>query len=114
MSSGAIHAWVAEKAKAKFRELHDALRASAARRGALSREADAAAATLRRVLEERAAAAARGENLVVETEWVQRELTEEEEAMIDAMVDDAKRADCLLYTSPSPRDRQKSRMPSSA
>ena len=24
------------------------------------------------------------------------------------------RADCLLYTSPSPRDRQKSRMPSSA
>ena len=23
-------------------------------------------------------------------------------------------ADCLLYTSPSPRDRQKSRMPSSA
>ena len=26
----------------------------------------------------------------------------------------AKRYDCLLYTSPSPRDRQKSRMPSSA
>ena len=26
----------------------------------------------------------------------------------------AKIADCLLYTSPSPRDRQKSRMPSSA
>ena len=25
-----------------------------------------------------------------------------------------KRRDCLLYTSPSPRDRQKSRMPSSA
>ena len=24
------------------------------------------------------------------------------------------RVDCLLYTSPSPRDRQKSRMPSSA
>ena len=24
------------------------------------------------------------------------------------------RIDCLLYTSPSPRDRQKSRMPSSA
>ena len=24
------------------------------------------------------------------------------------------RTDCLLYTSPSPRDRQKSRMPSSA
>ena len=26
----------------------------------------------------------------------------------------AKRLACLLYTSPSPRDRQKSRMPSSA
>ena len=26
----------------------------------------------------------------------------------------AKCTDCLLYTSPSPRDRQKSRMPSSA
>ena len=25
-----------------------------------------------------------------------------------------RRNDCLLYTSPSPRDRQKSRMPSSA
>ena len=28
--------------------------------------------------------------------------------------DDARYWDCLLYTSPSPRDRQKSRMPSSA
>ena len=27
---------------------------------------------------------------------------------------DLKYYDCLLYTSPSPRDRQKSRMPSSA
>ena len=27
---------------------------------------------------------------------------------------DVKDTDCLLYTSPSPRDRQKSRMPSSA
>ena len=27
---------------------------------------------------------------------------------------DGKTGDCLLYTSPSPRDRQKSRMPSSA
>ena len=31
---------------------------------------------------------------------------------IDAI--DAYYDDCLLYTSPSPRDRQKSRMPSSA
>ena len=29
-------------------------------------------------------------------------------------VDVAKSSACLLYTSPSPRDRQKSRMPSSA
>ena len=29
-------------------------------------------------------------------------------------LDDAQFAICLLYTSPSPRDRQKSRMPSSA
>ena len=28
--------------------------------------------------------------------------------------EDIKISDCLLYTSPSPRDRQKSRMPSSA
>ena len=28
--------------------------------------------------------------------------------------DDVNVGDCLLYTSPSPRDRQKSRMPSSA
>ena len=31
---------------------------------------------------------------------------------VNALAD--KREDCLLYTSPSPRDRQKSRMPSSA
>ena len=31
---------------------------------------------------------------------------------VDKAADKAK--DCLLYTSPSPRDRQKSRMPSSA
>ena len=30
------------------------------------------------------------------------------------VVEDIKRKVCLLYTSPSPRDRQKSRMPSSA
>ena len=34
------------------------------------------------------------------------------EAMKEINIDDYK--DCLLYTSPSPRDRQKSRMPSSA
>ena len=39
-----------------------------------------------------------------------------EEAIITvpAYFSDAQRKACLLYTSPSPRDRQKSRMPSSA
>ena len=32
----------------------------------------------------------------------------------DVFVSYAKYGNCLLYTSPSPRDRQKSRMPSSA
>ena len=32
----------------------------------------------------------------------------------DDLIKKAKRETCLLYTSPSPRDRQKSRMPSSA
>ena len=32
----------------------------------------------------------------------------------DAKISFASLPDCLLYTSPSPRDRQKSRMPSSA
>ena len=34
--------------------------------------------------------------------------------VINAARDLAPDSDCLLYTSPSPRDRQKSRMPSSA
>ena len=39
-----------------------------------------------------------------------------EEALKTAQpfIDGALSQDCLLYTSPSPRDRQKSRMPSSA
>ena len=39
---------------------------------------------------------------------------DEFDSRIDEFVDSAKRQICLLYTSPSPRDRQKSRMPSSA
>ena len=38
-------------------------------------------------------------------------------AIRDAFIDEAEKIGhkiCLLYTSPSPRDRQKSRMPSSA
>ena len=33
---------------------------------------------------------------------------------VEKVVDTTQDTDCLLYTSPSPRDRQKSRMPSSA
>ena len=36
------------------------------------------------------------------------------ETLIGEMFDGDYDKDCLLYTSPSPRDRQKSRMPSSA
>ena len=36
------------------------------------------------------------------------------EVKLDEESDDNQNEDCLLYTSPSPRDRQKSRMPSSA
>ena len=32
----------------------------------------------------------------------------------DAVIEALRSSSCLLYTSPSPRDRQKSRMPSSA
>ena len=35
-------------------------------------------------------------------------------AKMDSMELEKERGICLLYTSPSPRDRQKSRMPSSA
>ena len=44
-------------------------------------------------------------------EFTGKSLTREEtKAAIKLML----KEDCLLYTSPSPRDRQKSRMPSSA
>ena len=39
---------------------------------------------------------------------------EEAVAGIESSVMQVTRSGCLLYTSPSPRDRQKSRMPSSA
>ena len=42
----------------------------------------------------------------------QRQMRDSRFALADA--DDAPSSSCLLYTSPSPRDRQKSRMPSSA
>ena len=43
---------------------------------------------------------------------IQRSLSVVDELVI--AVSNNKSKDCLLYTSPSPRDRQKSRMPSSA
>ena len=45
--------------------------------------------------------------------WVDANLTIEGDLRRDVQ-NDIKRKICLLYTSPSPRDRQKSRMPSSA
>ena len=36
------------------------------------------------------------------------------EATVEELLSSEEQEDCLLYTSPSPRDRQKSRMPSSA
>ena len=41
-------------------------------------------------------------------------LAENEEITYEAYVSEQNLLICLLYTSPSPRDRQKSRMPSSA
>ena len=42
-------------------------------------------------------------------------LTNEQfEVLFDIMRDTVEYLDCLLYTSPSPRDRTRSRMPSSA
>ena len=41
-------------------------------------------------------------------------VTKKAVASVDSMVERRLAGDCLLYTSPSPRDRQKSRMPSSA
>ena len=60
-------------------------------------------------------------NLKPAAEKLRRDYEAVEQALADAEKDhDATAAaaklagDCLLYTSPSPRDRQKSRMPSSA
>ena len=42
------------------------------------------------------------------------ELEQQQKRSDEKLEQQQKRSDCLLYTSPSPRDRQKSRMPSSA
>ena len=41
-------------------------------------------------------------------------MPEIEAARAELITESFKATDCLLYTAPSPRDRQKSRMPSSA
>ena len=46
--------------------------------------------------------------------WIQRDGTEAGIAYVLIAAGVPKSDVCLLYTSPSPRDRQKSRMPSSA
>ena len=52
------------------------------------------------------------EDLTLEELQEQREVLAQEAAEVAASIDLSEA--CLLYTSPSPRDRQKSRMPSSA
>ena len=39
---------------------------------------------------------------------------DDEKSDLDGIVQSVQRYDCLLYTSPSPRDAHESRMPSSA
>ena len=54
---------------------------------------------------------------VVDTLWdsnVDEDLSQSEVRGLRTILDLARDIICLLYTSPSPRDRQKSRMPSSA
>ena len=51
---------------------------------------------------------------IIELEHMLERLEEEGELYIGASDDMVQFLVCLLYTSPSPRDRQRSRMPSSA
>ena len=53
-------------------------------------------------------------HIISEIENVLKEDPAPHDLVLDGEVMSANFQDCLLYTSPSPRDRQKSRMPSSA
>ena len=83
LADGAIHAWVAEKAKEKYRALRAAVRDSAARAERLTRRLDA---------ETRRVPANAADPNVSETQTY-RPLTREEEAEIDALVDEAREAE---------------------
>ena len=53
-------------------------------------------------------------NIVLTVTVVSNDVATTEQAGVDFLNNLYNTRDCLLYTSPSPRDRQKSRMPSSA
>ena len=53
-------------------------------------------------------------NKVDEIALILKKMTQLETKLSDLEGERIRVRDCLLYTSPSPRDRQKSRMPSSA
>ena len=53
-------------------------------------------------------------NFYINGAWVKPSSAEEIKVIDPATEDNCAVITCLLYTSPSPRDRQKSRMPSSA
>ena len=53
-------------------------------------------------------------NLVEIIEWLSITEPSQKLTNVDVYLDSGKAYSCLLYTSPSPRDRTRSRMPSSA
>ena len=55
-----------------------------------------------------------GEEVTMEQHMLQTALLAETEDGSDSAIAGALLHDCLLYTSPSPRDKRQSRMPSSA
>ena len=54
------------------------------------------------------------QKLIIETPWLSHLRPKSDDARWSRISFDVMCSPCLLYTSPSPRDRQKSRMPSSA
>ena len=65
-------------------------------------------------IENVAEATTKKEMSIAETAAELKADVEEKAQMAKDKMDDAKDAICLLYTSPSPRDKRQSRMPSSA